>query len=359
MTKKHQETPNFPLALSFDDVLLQPQFSEINSRSEINLETKISSKLTLQIPLISANMDTITGVKMAIAMGNLGGMGILPRFDSPEIQVEKMTQIVEAGVIGAGSLGIKEGFLETAEKLVQAGATVLTIDVAHGHLKKAVDATKKLAERFGKQITIISGVVGTYEGAADLFKAGADSIMLGVGPGSTCTTRIQTGHGVPQITALLECTKAKKEFGGTILANGGTKNSGDIVKALAAGASAIISGFNLAGTDEAPGEVIELSGKKYKEHNGSTSAKEKMKHLEKYGKGKGSNYVKHVEGVESLVPYKGPVGKVVGGLMAGVRSGLSYSGAINVEELWRKARFMQITSAGMRESGAHDIIQLE
>jgi len=348
MLKKHSETSDFPLALSFDDVLL-----------EINLETKISSKLTLQIPLISTNMDTVTGVRMAVAMGKLGGMGILPRFDSPDMQAEKIKQIVDAGAIGAGSLGIKEGFLEIAEKLVLAGATVLTIDVAHGHLKKAVDATKKIAQRFGTEVTIIAGVVGTYEGTADLLKSGADSVMIGVGPGSICTTRIQTGHGMAQITALLEAKKAVRRFGGTILSNGGTKNSGDIVKALATGASAVISGMQLAGTEEAPGEVIEINGKKYKEYNGSTSTKEKLKHVEKYGKDKRSNYVKHVEGVEALVPYKGPVGEVVVGLMAGVRSGMSYSGAKNIEELWRKARFVRITTAGMRESEAHDVIQVE
>lgn len=344
------------LALSFDDVLLVPQYSSLNSRDDVSLKTRISKGLELQIPLISINMDTVTGTEMAIKMGELGGMGFLPRFDLAQTQADKVSVVKKADVIAAAAVGIKNGYIERAKLLVKAGAKVLTIDVAHGHLQKCLDATNEIKNIFGDKITLISGVVGTYDGAKALFKAGADSVRVGVGPGSICTTRIMTGFGVPQITALLQASRAAREFKKTIVADGGIKNSGDVVKALACGASAISTGFLFAGTDETPGDIIELNGKKYKEYNGSTSRKEKLKQIQKDPSDKNHTYSHHIEGVESLVKYKGPVSEVVKGLLAGVRSGLSYAGARNIEDLWKKADFIQITSAGIRENNAHDVI---
>lgn len=347
---------DLPIALSFGDVLLAPQYSELDSRSEVDLSTKISEKIKLDIPLISINMDDVTGVDMAIAMGKTGGLGLLPRWDPPDVQAEKVAEVKKAGVLAAAAVGCKESSVERAEKLVAAGADVLTLDVAHGQLKKAIDMTAWMAERFGKEVAIMSGVVGTYEGAKDLFKAGADCVRIGVGPGTICTTRVQTGHGMPQITALFEGARAAREAGKTIVSDGGTENSGDVVKALAAGASAVISGFQLAGSDETPGKVIEIEGKKYKEYNASTSRKEKLNQMQKYKHEKGKTYVVHVEGVDSLVPYRGPVAKVIEGIMAGVRSGFSYSGARTIEELWKKAKFMRITQAGTKENSPHGVI---
>lgn len=351
--KQYQQ---FPQALSYDDILLVPKYSDITSRSQIDLKTKLAPNLTLNIPLISINMDTVTGVEMAIAMSKAGGLGFIPRFDKPEVQADKITKVVAAGGIAAGAVGIKNGYLERAEMLVKAGATVITIDVAHGHLQKALDATQQIKNKFGSDITLISGVVATYEGAKALFNSGADSVRVGVGPGTICTTRIQTGFGVPQVTALLETARAAREFKKTVLADGGLKNSGDIVKALACGASAIVAGSLFAGTDEAPGTLIEQDGKRYKEYNASTSYKEKMKQLEKDSTDKDTSYVRHVEGVEALVSYKGPVNDVIESLLAGVRSGLSYAGAKNIVELWSKAEFLTVTSAGIRENNAHDVI---
>jgi IMP dehydrogenase len=347
---------DLPLALSFGDVLLAPQYSELNSRSEVDLSTKISEKITLDIPLMSINMDDVTGVKMAIAMGKAGGLGLLPRFDTPDIQADKVSQVKAAGVLTAGAVGCKESAVVRAEKLVAAGVDVLTLDVAHGQLRKAIDLTAWMAERFGKEITIMSGVVGTYEGAKDLFKAGADCVRIGVGPGTICTTRTQTGHGMPQITAIFEGARAAREAGKTIVSDGGTENSGDVVKALAAGASGVITGYQLAGSDETPGKLREIDGKKYKDYNASTSRKEKMKQLKKYKNGKGRMYVVHVEGIESLVPYRGPVAEVIESMMAGVRSGFSYSGARTIEELWKKAKFMRVTQAGVKENNPHGVI---
>ena len=213
-----------------------------------------------------------------------------------------------------------------------------------------------VAEKYGNTVTIIAGVIATYEGACSLFESGADAVRVGVGPGSICTTRIMTGHGVPQITAIWDARKAAEKYGKVIIADGGAKNSGDIVKALAAGASAVTLGNLFAGTDEAPGEIIELNGKKYKEYNGSTSKKEKIRQIGKYSQDKSDSYANHTEGVEAFVPYNGPLQDVVENLLAGVRSGFSYSGARDLQELWKNAEFIQITQAGVRESNAHDVI---
>ncbi|HSX39646.1 MAG TPA: guanosine monophosphate reductase [Candidatus Saccharimonadales bacterium] len=347
------------LALSYDDVLLVPKHSLIGSRSEVDLETNITPNIKIKLPLITVNMDTVTGLEMAIKIGQLGGLGFLPRFDTAEVQAEKISKIKAAKVIAAAAIGCKNGFMDRAEKLVNAGAQILTLDIAHGHMQKSLDATSQMKQRFGDKVAIISGVVATYDGAKDLFKAGADSVRVGLGPGSICTTRIVTGFGVPQVTALLDTARAAREFKKTILADGGTKNSGDIVKGLACGACAVVIGSQFAGTDEAPGEIIEVNGRMFKEYNGSTSQVEKEKQVLKDGTDKGDNYVKHVEGVAAFVPYKGPVEHVVDSMVAGVRSGFSYAGAHNIPELWEKAEFIQITSAGMHESTSHDVALLK
>jgi len=348
---------DIPIALSYNDVLLVPQYSEIDSRSNINLETNLSPLHKLKIPLISINMDTVTGVEMAIAMGKLGGLGILPRFDSEDIQAGKVSKVKKAKVLTAAAVGCKDGFMGRAEKLANAGADIITLDVAHAQLKKAIDATRELKNRF-PNLTIISGVIATYEGAKALFEAGADSVRVGVGNGTICTTRIQTGFGVSQITALLEVARAAREFGKTLLADGGTENSGDIVKGLAIGASAIISGSQLAGTDEAPGEIVMVNEEKFKKYNASTSLEEKLKHIGNDSTDKGNSYTKHIEGVEALIRYKGSVADVVERLMAGVRSGFSYCGARNINELWEKAEFIRITHTGLHENGVHNVHQI-
>lgn len=343
-----------PLGLSYDDVLLIPQYSEIDSRSQVDLSTQITPHVKLGIPLISINMTDVTGVEMAIALGNLGGLGFLPRFVSPEAQADMVSEVKKKTKYAAAAIGIKDGFMERVEKLVKAGVDLLTIDVAHGHLKKAIDATHDIKHKF-EGVDLVSGVVATYEGAAALFEAGADSVRIGVGPGTICITRIVTGCGVPQITAVLDTAKAAVKYGKTILCDGGTKDSGDVVKGLAAGASAVVAGSQFAGTDEAPGELITKSGVKFKRYNASTSITEKEKHLKKIGREVTADSLKHIEGVESLVPYKGPLKDLVDGMCANMRSGLSYCGASNVKELWKKAKFIRVTPSGYKENGAHDV----
>lgn len=346
---------DIPLALSYDDVLLVPQYSEIKSRSDVDLSTQITPRVKLNLPLISINMSDVTGIDMAVTLGKLGGIGFLPRFDTPENQANMVESVKKENVLVGAAIGCKEGYLERAEMLVKAGCDILTLDVAHAGMKQAIDVTSELKRRFGESCDIISGVVGTYDGAYSLFKAGADSVRVGVGPGTICITRIQTGFGVPQITAVLEASRAARKFKKTILCDGGTKNSGDIVKGLAAGASAVIMGSQFAGHDEAPGELITKDSIRYKAYNASTSLTEKVKHTKANGD-LSKNYTKHIEGVESIVKYKGPLSNSVESWIANIKSGLSYAGARNIPDLWKKAHFVRVSPMGARENGSHDVL---
>lgn len=344
-----------PLGLSFDDVLLQPQYSEIRSRSFVNLATQISPKIKLKLPFLSTNMHDVTGVEMAIVLGKLGGMGLLPRFENPKIQAEKVEKVKKSAVSVAASVGCREGFLERAEMLVKAGTDILLLDVAHGAMKQAIDATRILKRKFSRKVGIISGNIATYEAAVDLFKAGADGVRVGVGPGSICVTRIVTGVGVPQITAIMEVAKAAKRLKKYVLADGGIKSSGDAAKAIAAGADALCMGNIFAGTDEAPGKLIKIKGKKYKVYRGSTSKEAKEEHLKSL-KDLSNGYTNYVEGVAGLVPYKGPVKNIVEEYTHALQSALSYIGAKNIQQFHKKAQFIQVTSLGLRENGVHDIL---
>lgn len=344
-----------PIGLSYDDVLLVPQHSSINSRSEVDLSTQIPPSVRLKIPLISINMSDVTGVKMAVALGKLGGISFLPRFIPPEEEAEMVNQVKKKNVKVGAAIGIKDGEIDRADMLVKAGSDIITVDVAHAAMQKAIDTTKLLKGRYGNKVDIISGVVATYEGAYDLFKAGADSVRVGVGPGTICTTRIVTGVGVPQITALLETTRAAKKFNRTILCDGGTKSHGDIMKGIAAGASGVIIGSQFAGCDETPSKIIYKNGMKLKVYNASTSSTEKNNHI-KNGVANGKDYSKHIEGVESYVPYRGPLSRTIQLMCASLRAGLSYTGSRNILELWEKSKFIRVTSLGIQENDAHGVI---
>lgn len=347
---------NIKLSLSFDDVLLIPQYSKISSRNDVNLKSRISSRIELQIPIITANMSDVVSVEMAIKIAKLGGLGVIPRFKSIEEQADEISKVKKEKVIVGAAIGARNGIVERAEAVVKAGADILFIDVAHGHMLKTIEATKKLKSLFGKKVDIVAGNIATYSAAKDLYKAGADAVKVGIGPGSICTTRIETGSGVPQVSAILEAARAARSQKKYLIADGGIKNSGDMVKALAAGASAVMLGSMLAGHDESPGKLVTRDGKKYKQYNASTSLTEKEKHVENNGKEVEKHYVKQIEGVESLVPYKGKLENSMTSWAANMRSGFSYSGTININELWKRAQFTQITASGMRESMPHDVL---
>lgn len=344
------------LAYSFDDVLLVPRYSKIKSRKDVDLSTQITPRYKIDSPLISANMSDVTGVEMAISIGKLGGIGVIPRFMATQNQAEIVTRVKKEGLTCAAAVGVREDPKERAEILVNAGVNILFIDVAHGHMEKVIKTTKILKSLYGNRVDIVSGNVATYEACKALFSHGADSVKVGIGPGSICTTRIVTGFGIPQISAILDCAKLTKKGKKYLIADGGIKNSGDIVKALAAGASAVMIGKLFAASQEAPGKIIEENGVKYKQYNGSTSKEEKIKQLKAVGKKLSSNYTSQIEGVESKILYKGKLSKIIDELEAGLRSGFSYAGAKNIKELWKNSQFVQITQNGVRESNAHDVI---
>lgn len=346
----------YPLYLSLDDVLLLPQFSKINSRSEVDLSWYMG-KIKFDIPVVSANMDCVTGVDMAISLGKLGGLAIIPRFDPPNIQAEKVKKVKDQGLPVAASIGIKDEEWQRLEILLAAGVDHINIDVAHGHLKRVQEFVHKIRKKY-HHLNISAGVVATAQGTHDLIRAGVDIVKVGVGGGSICTTRIMTGCGAPNFTAITDCAKEAQSYGKIIWADGGIKNSGDAVKCLAAGASAVILGNVLAGTTETPGKIITVNGQEYKAYNGSTSLTEKQHQVEKDNTGKSDQYVKHVEGVEGFVPFKGPVSDLIECFVAGIKSGYSYCGAINTHKLWRRAKFIQVTPTSLRESNSHDIIFL-
>jgi len=465
--------------LTFDDVLLLPARSDVLPK-DVDLTTYLSRHIKLNIPLVSAAMDTVTEANLAIAIAREGGIGIIHRAmsaerqakevdkvkksesgmiidpvtvdpDAPLSEVEKLmstykisgipvtkngkligiitnrdmrfetdmtkkvkdvmtkdrlitapvgTTLEEAKeilhkykieklpivdkdfnlkglitikdiekrkkypnackdklgrlMVGA-SVGVGEEAIYRAELLQKAGADVIVIDTAHGHSKAVIETLKKLKKKLN--IDIIAGNVATEEGAFDLIKAGADAIKVGIGPGSICTTRIVAGAGVPQITAIMKCYEVAKRYKVPLIADGGIKYSGDITKALAAGASTVMIGSLFAGTDEAPGEIVLYEGRSYKEYRGMGSLGAMIQGTrDRYGQQDVEPAKLVPEGVEGRVPYKGPLANTVHQLIGGVKSGMGYCGARTIEELRRKARFIQITQAGLRESHVHDVI---
>ena len=349
--------PTIRQGLSYSDVLLVPRYSPVRSRNDVDLGTVIAPGIALRVPLLSSNMDTVTHAEMAIAMDRLGGLGFIGRFDAPEAQARTVQRVTDAGARCVGVIGVKGDVLRRAELLLAAGSAGLHLDVAHAHSAHAIEVTEACKRRW-PAVPLIVGTIATYEAAIDLYEAGADTVKVGIGAGSICITRINTGAGVPQITAIMDVARARAERypDRHVIADGGAANSGDIVKALAAGADAYMGGSLFAGADEAPGEIVAVDGALFKHYNGSTSREEKLRQLARYEAHKHEKYHLHVEGVEAMVPAKGPIADVVEALCAGIRSGLSYAGAFSIPELHERAEFIQITGAGYLESQPHDVL---
>jgi IMP dehydrogenase len=470
-------------ALTFDDVLLVPRRSPVKSRSDVSTATCLSRHIRLDMPIVSANMDTVTEWEMAAAMARAGGIGIVHRFMTAERQAEEVrrvkraesyiveapytlspeatvsaarqimnqqgigglvvvdgenrplgiltrrdVQLVDDGetvmkvmtpasqlvtapagtsleaanrilaehrieklplVDGEGHLaglitakdiqqllahpratkdrkgrlrvgaavGVRPGFLERAALLLEAGADALVVDIAHGHSDNAIETVRALRRRFG-DVEIIAGNVATAEGTQDLIEAGADAIKVGIGPGSICITRIVTGYGVPQITAIAECADVARRYDVPIIADGGIRNSGDIVKALAAGADSVMLGSLLAGTDESPGLIITRNGQRYKVSRGMASLGAALGRPDRQPENQDQDPASTrvvAEGVEAAVPYRGGVTDMLNQLVGGLRSGLSYGGAMTIPELQSNAEFIRISQAGVTESRPHDV----
>jgi len=335
-------------AFSFDDVLLTPQYSEITSRSEIDIRSFLRNVGHLSLPVISSPMDTITESGMVVSMHQAGGLGIIHRYNSLIEQAGSVRDVAMEGVNNVGAaIGVNDDFIDRACALYDAGANVLCVDVAHGHHFSVRHALETLRLTFGSTIHIMAGNVATLEGFNDLADWGADSIRVGIGGGSICSTRIQTGHGIPTFQSILDCSMSDRNV--SLIADGGIRNSGDVVKALAAGADFVMVGSLLAGTDETPGGVV------YNDHVPDAYARRKVyrgmasKEAQRDWRGR----VSSIEGVSHFVPCKGPVKEVLHELGVGIRSGLSYSGARDIIELQAKARFIRQTSAGTIESSTH------
>ena len=472
----------FKEGLTFDDVLLVPKFSDITSRSQTNLETKLSKNISLNIPLISANMDTVTESSMALAMAQQGGLGIIHRFLTIEEETNQILKVKRSGsvmienpyfigpdktvndaisymgekgvhgllvmdsesklvgiltrrdvvfesesnqlvkdimtkdvitaklginldeakqilhkhrieklpltddsglvkglitskditnienfpqaskdkkgrpLVGA-AVGVKGDFMDRTESLLEAGADVIVVDIAHGHSENAVNTVRHIKKAFPNS-ELIAGNVATASGAEDLIKAGVDAVKVGVGSGSICITRIVTGSGVPQLTAVLDCAKVGKKHDVPIISDGGIRTSGDITKALAAGSSSVMVGSILGGTDESPGSFMTRNGKRFKIYRGMASFYASLGRKSKEN-GKVSfeddlnDYV--AEGVEAMVPYKGNVTDILKQLTGGIRSGLSYCGAHTIKQMQENAEFIKMSHAGYTESQPHDV----
>ncbi len=343
--------------LTFDDVLLLPNYSELTPQ-EVRLDTELCQGLKLDIPILSAPMDTLTESKMLIALGKLGGMGVIHRNLSIHEQARQLKDALEAGVKAAGAVGFGTDFEERVKTLAKLHPTAICIDSAHAHTKNILQATRFIKQHY-PHISLIAGNVATYEGAQALFEAGADVVKVGMGSGSICTTRIMSGVGVPQLSAIVECARAAREFNRTIIADGGIRNSGDIVKALAAGASAVMLGSLLAGTDESVGDFLEHEGILYKTYRGMGSVMSMVRgSATRYGQNHSSGETQKLvpEGVEGLIPCRGPLKEWVHQILGGIRSGCGYAGATDLIDLQKKARFITITPASITESHPHTIV---
>jgi len=338
--------------LSYDDVLLVPQRSPVDSRSDVDLSTELTPALPLAVPLLSAPMDTVTEAETAIALSEAGGFGTIHRFLSIDEQAAAVRRASEAGATVGAAIGITDGFLDRARAVMAAGADALVVDVAHGHLEKCLDATAQVRDAF-PDAELVAGNVATPSAVHDLADVGVDAVKVGIGAGSHCTTREVAGAGVPQLTAIDDCADAARDHGRDlrVIADGGIRSSGDAVKALMAGADTVMLGRLFAATDESPSELVERDGVLYKKSRGmaTTAANEARtdKTVERH----------HVdEGVEGLTAYRGPLVDVVDDVVDGMQSGLSYCGGRTIAEARENAEFIRIEEGTQKRNSAHGIL---
>jgi IMP dehydrogenase len=355
------------LGLTFDDVLLIPQYSEILP-GDASVATRFSRHILLNTPVVSAAMDTVTEDGMAIAMAIEGGIGVVHRNQTPENQAEQVAAVKAAAVPAeatlasldgrgrlrvAAAVGVGTDSIARAEALVRAGVDALVVDTAHGHTRNVIDALRRYRDSYGIAIDLVAGNVATPEGTTALIEAGADGVKVGIGPGSICTTRIVAGVGVPQLTAIMMCAAVAHQHDVPIIGDGGIRYSGDIVKALAAGADTIMLGRLLAVAEESPGEAERVGGRVVKEYRGMGSLGAMSAGSDRYPQVDRRKLVP--EGVEALVAVAGPLAGILYQLIGGTKAGMTYCGAESIADLRLKARFVQLTHSGQIESHPHDI----
>lgn len=326
-------------AICFDDVLLVPQHSDINSRKDINL-TMSAGGLKLDLPVIAAPMDTVCGDEMAITLSEYGGLGVIHRYQPLKDQIGMISKVAHFLHPVFGSIGITSDYMLDAKKLINAGALGICIDVANGHNQRAIDAVRNLKSEY--DIHVMVGNISTPRGFFDLVNAGADSIRVGIGGGSMCTTRIVTGHGLPTLQSIIDIENERRsnDVKCAIIADGGIRNSGDMVKAFAAGADFVMIGSMLAGTKESPGEII--NGQKVFRGMASKSAQEDSR-----------GFISVVEGAETMIEYKGSVRNIIKDIIGGLRSGCSYSGVKNLSDLSLFSEMRRISTNSVMENRPH------
>ena len=336
----------FKEAVTYDDMLLVPQYSDITSRGDVTISSYLGHR-EFKLPIISSPMDTVSEEQMALAMDKAGGLAVLHRYNTIAEQQKMAGTVVNQTGRVAAAIGVTGDYLERAEALIATGVDVLCVDVAHGHHSLMKKALTTLREEYDNNIYIMAGNVCTLEGINDVSDWGADAVRCNIGGGSICSTRIVTGHGLPGLQTIFDCARTDREV--SIIADGGIKTSGDIVKALAAGADFVMCGSLLAGTTESPGIIVsQPDGTRMKEYRGMASRDAQIDWRNKSST---------PEGVASYIPFKGSVGDILDDLEGGIRSGFSYSGARNLSDLRRKAEWARQTSAGALESSTHIFTQ--
>ena len=342
-------------ALTFDDVLLLPRYSSVLP-TKTNIFVKLTKNISLKVPFLTSAMDTVTESKMSIAIAKEGGIGVVHRNLDIKNQSKEVKKVKDKKLLVGAAVGTNKEDLERVKSLISNGVDLIVIDTAHGHSEKVLKTLSKI-KKIIKNIPVCVGNIATGEAAKKLYNSGADIIKVGIGPGSICTTRMVAGIGVPQISAIMDVKKALQKKKIKIISDGGIKFSGDIAKALAAGADAIMMGSIFAGTEESPGKKFKIKGKIYKKYRGmgsigAMSAGSANRYFQKNFKDK-SKFVP--EGVEGRVEYKGKVSKIIYQLQGGLRSSMGYIGAKNLNEINKKAKFVKITKAGFYESMVHSV----
>ena len=330
--------------ISFNDVLIKPQYSNVMSRGDVNLSTTLSRGLVLDIPIIASNMDTVCELEMARKMSELGGMGVLHRNLTKEERLLAIRNLMAWDAVSAVAVGVHGIDKKVLGSYLYNGVKAIVVDVAHGdaiHVYNAITEIKCFLERNSHNVCLIGGNVATGDAVERMASAGADCVKVGIGPGAACLTRVNTGVGVPQLSAIMDCAEKADHVGVTVIADGGIKTPGDVAKAIAAGADAVMLGGMLAGTDEAPGDVQIIKGQRVKSYRGMASG------------GAGSEYV---EGAEGFVDYKGPVAGVIKAVTNGLRSAMSYSNSKTIAEFMAKAEFVRVSPMSLGENGAHGTI---
>ena len=347
-------------ALTFDDVTLAPRYSEVLP-SDVDTKIILSKNLTLKIPILSSAMDTVTESKMAIAIAKAGGIGVIHRNLDIKKQIYEINKVKKKNLIVGAAVGAGPKEIKRAEAILKEKVDLIVVDTAHAHTKKVSEIIKKIKKKKSKHTTLCAGNIATAEAAKFLIKLGVDIIKVGIGPGSICTTRLVAGIGVPQLSAILEVKKGTKNKKVSIISDGGIKFSGDIAKALAAGADAVMIGSLFAGTKETPGKLIKKNGQLYKNFRGMGSVGAMNKgSAERYFQKIQQDTSKYVpEGVEGLVKYKGNLKNIIYKLIGGLKSSMGYLGSKKIINLRNKPKFLKITKAGFYESMVHNIDEVK